>query len=114
MCSIIAVDFDNTLTKESGDPYKCGGEQPNEEMVEYVQYLKEEQNENVIIWTARPWSHAEHIAGLCTMWGVQFNGLMCAKGGADCYLDDKAVTYNEDTDWRSGVEQTIEDPHGVH
>jgi trehalose-6-phosphatase len=101
--SLIAIDFDNTLTEDSGDPYKPGGETPNDKMIEYVRGLKEEQNEDIIIWTARPWSHAQHIAGLLTMWGVPFNGLQMEKGGADVYVDDRAVNHTNDPDWQEGV-----------
>ncbi|UBF22637.1 haloacid dehydrogenase superfamily protein [Halorubrum tailed virus 25] len=101
--SLIAIDFDNTLTADSGDPYKVGDETPNEEMVEYVRWLKEERNEEIVVWTARPWNHAGHIAGLLTMWGVPYNGLKCEKGGADVYVDDKAVNHLTDPDWKEGV-----------
>ena len=112
--SLIAIDFDNTLTEDSGDPYKPGGETPNDEMVEYVRYLKEEQHEDIIIWTARPWCHAQHIAGLCIQWGVQFNGLYCGKGGAEAYVDDKAVNHTNDPDWREGVTRITDEPEGRH
>lgn len=102
--SLIALDFDETLTESSGDPYQIGGETPNQEMVEYARWLKEDQHHSIIIWTARPWSHAAHIAGLCTMWGVPFNGLRCEKGGADAYVDDKAVNHITDDEWRNSVE----------
>lgn len=87
----IAIDFDKTLTEDSGDPYQTGGETPNEKLIEGVRHLKEVEHYDILIWTARPWDHARHIAGLCTQWGVPFNGLMCEKGGADAYVDDKAV-----------------------
>jgi trehalose-6-phosphatase len=112
--SLIAVDFDHTLTEDSGDPYQPGGETPNEEMIEYVQSLKEERNEEIIIWTARPWSHAQHIAGLLTIWGVPYNGIRCEKGGADAYLDDKAVNHVINPEWQDGVESLTERPHGIH
>ncbi|MFC7199571.1 hypothetical protein [Halospeciosus flavus] len=94
--TIIAVDFDETLTRDSGDPYKAGGEQPDEAMVEYVRRLKEDEQYDIVVWTARPWKHAGHIAGLLTMWGVPYNGLKCEKGGAHVYLDDKAVNHTRD------------------
>lgn len=103
MPPIVAVDFDKTLAVESVDPYTMGGEKPNEEMVEYVRYLKEVKHYTIILWTARPWSHAGHIAGLATQWGVPFNGIRCEKGGAEVYLDDKAVN-PADPDWQERVE----------
>jgi len=106
--TLIAVDFDKTLTADSGDPYKAGGEEPDEEMIEYVRYLKEEKNYDIIIWTARPWSQAGHIAGLATQWGVPVNGLMCEKGGAHIYLDDRAVNH-QFNGWEDRIEMLIED-----
>lgn len=94
---VVALDFDRTLTLEhDGDnPYKKGGEEPNPAMVRYAQVLKEDVNATIIVWTARPWSHAGHIAGLLTMWGVPYNAIRCEKGGADVYVDDRAIHTSE-------------------
>jgi|AntRauTorcE11898_2_1112593.scaffolds.fasta_scaffold12653_5 trehalose-6-phosphatase len=100
--TLIAVDFDKTLTSDSGDPYKTGDEQPDEKMVEFVQSLKEDYHYDIIVWTARPWKHAGHIAGLLTMWGVPYNGIKCDKGGAHVYIDDRAVNQNQ-PDWENRV-----------
>lgn len=94
--TLIAIDFDKTLTRESGDPYQAGGEEPDRKMVEFVKGLKEEDKFDIIIWTARPWDQAGHIAGLLTMWGVPYNGIKCEKGGAHVYLDDRAVNHNHE------------------
>lgn len=104
MPPVVAIDFDKTLTLSPEDAYKIGGEEPNPEMIEYVRYLKEEKHFGIILWTARPWSHAGHIAGLATMWGVPFNGIRCEKGGAEVYLDDKAVNPADDG-WQDRVEE---------
>jgi trehalose-6-phosphatase len=103
----IAVDFDHTITDHSGDPYKPGGETPNKEMIEYVRHLKDEKNYTIIIWTARPWSQASHIVGLLTMWEVPYNGVKMEKGGADCYIDDKAVNHLHDSEYPEGVEGLV-------
>jgi len=108
MPPVIAVDFDKTLTSESGDPYQPGGESPDEDMVEYIQFLKEERNYAIVVWTARPWSQASHIAGLLTMWQVPYNGLKCEKGGADVYLDDKALNHADDG-WKLKVDDMVKD-----
>lgn len=100
--TLIAIDFDKTLAKDSPDPYQIGGEEPDEEMVDFVRSLKEKKKYDIIIWTARPWKHASHIAGLLTMWEVPFNGIMCEKGGAHVYVDDRAVNHNL-PDWEDRV-----------
>jgi trehalose-6-phosphatase len=107
----IAIDFDNTLTEESGDPFQVGGETPNGDVIEDVQRLKENEHYTIIIWTARPWSHAQQIAGLCVLWGVPFNGIRCDKGGADAYLDDKSVTY-DGGEWLDEATTKAEAGHG--
>lgn len=111
--SLIAIDFDHTLTEDSGDPYKVGGEIPNQEVVDHVRWLKEEQNEEIVIWTARPWSQAHHIAGLLTMWKVPYNGIKMEKGGADVYLDDKVVNHTTDKDWKERIYR-VADTSEVH
>mgnify|MGYP006297666421 CR=1 FL=1 len=107
MPPIIAVDFDKTLTVDSGDPFQPGGETPNTEMIEYIKEIRETKHYGVVIWTARPWSHASHIAGLLTMWEVPYTGLRCEKGGAEAYLDDKAVNH-ADADWQERLEEMAE------
>ena len=93
----VAVDFDMTLTAGSPNPYQTGGEEPNWEMIERVRALKEKGKHDIIIWTARPWSHASHVAGLLTQWEVPFNGMKMQKGGAHAYIDDKAVNSFSET-----------------
>ena len=109
MPPVIAVDFDHTLTMDSGDPYRKGDEVPNEEMIEYVKHLKEDRHCAIVVWTARPWSHAAHVAGLLTMWGVPHNGLKMEKGGAEAYIDDKAVNHTLSESFYGEVDQLIED-----
>jgi len=105
--TLIAVDFDKTLTEDSGDPYQVGGEKPDREMVSFVQGLKEKKHYDIIIWTARPWEQAGHIASLMTAWGVPYNGIKCAKGGADVYLDDKTVNHHCEN-WESRFDALAE------
>lgn len=105
--TLIAIDFDETLTSDSGDPYQTGGEKPDESMCDYVRYLKERKHYDIVIWTARPWSHASHIAGLLTMWEVPYNGLFCQKGGADCYVDDKVVNHKYVQEYGKRIERVI-------
>lgn len=85
----IAVDFDNTLTREDGGTYFTDEPTlPNEEMIEWVTQQYREGH-TIIIWTARPWDVAQETAGLLTAWGVPWHGLRMEKGSADVYVDDK-------------------------
>jgi len=92
----LLVDFDETLTTGEGPPFwsEDEHEEPNTDMIEWVneQYHK---GHFVIIWTARPWSQAQTVAGYLTKWGVEFYGLRCDKGGADLYVDDNAINVKE-------------------
>lgn len=92
----INVDFDKTLTTGEGPPFwdEDEMEYPDEGMVEWVNSQYHDGNV-IIVWTARPWSQAQNIAGYLTKWGVEFNGIRCDKGGADIYVDDKAVRPDE-------------------
>lgn len=98
----IAVDFDKTLTSEEGGTYFTADPTlPNRDMIEWVneQYIK---GHTIIIWTSRPWSEAGRTAGKLAEWGVRWHGMVCEKGSADLYVDDKAtppdVVINGDVD----------------
>jgi len=89
----IFVDFDKTLTTGEGPPFWADDEEesPNWEIIEWVN----EQYHKGHFWTARPWSQAQNVAGYLTKWGVEYYGLRCDKGGADLYVDDKAINVEE-------------------
>lgn len=105
--AVLAIDFDKTIAQASEDPFQTGGEKPKQDTIDEIKELKENGHHTIVVWTARPWDHARHIAGLCTLWGVPFNGIMCEKGGADAYVDDKAVNQYDD-DWPDQVEAIAE------
>lgn len=92
----ICVDFDKTLTTGEGPPFWSDDEDetPDEEMIEWVN-SKYHEGCAIIVWTARPWSQAQNVAGYLTKWGVEFSGIRCDKGGADVYVDDKAIRPEE-------------------
>lgn len=96
MSDRIFVDFDKTLTTGKGPEYWEEGsyEEPNEEMIEWVNN-KYHQGNFVVVWTARPWSEAGRIASYLTRWGVKYAGIRCNKGGAEIYVDDKAYRPGE-------------------
>ncbi|WP_330633756.1 hypothetical protein [Halocatena halophila] len=88
----IAVDFDKTLSAADGGTYFTDRPTlPNKDMIEWVnrQYRS---GHTIIIWTARPWSEAGQTAAKLTEWGVRWHGMICEKGSADIYVDDKATT----------------------
>jgi hypothetical protein len=92
----INVDFDKTLTTGEGPNYwqEEAMEHPDEDMVQWVND-KYHEGHIIIVWTARPWSQAPEVAAFLTRWGVEFNGIRCDKGGADIYIDDKAINTEE-------------------
>ena len=91
---LLLVDFDKTLTLGEESYFTEGEEQPDREMIEWVnqQYRN---GAHIIIWTARPWSVAGETAGLATKWGLRFHGLRCEKGAGTAYIDDKALRPEE-------------------
>jgi hypothetical protein len=92
----VFVDFDKTITTGEGPPFwsEDSYEEPDEEMVEWV---NEQYNKGnfIVVWTARPWSQAQNVAGYLTTWGVKYYGIRCNKGGADIYVDDKCINVKE-------------------
>jgi hydroxymethylpyrimidine pyrophosphatase-like HAD family hydrolase len=93
----IGVDFDKTLTDSASNEWRPALEQEANKRV--VEEVREEYRNGtrVMIWTARQWSEAAQIAGWLTAHEVPHHGLMCGKGGADRYVDDKAMTPEEFT-----------------
>ncbi len=91
----IAVDFDKTLTKGEDSYITDDAEEPDEEMVEWVNY-QYRQGHTIIVWTARPWEAAQETVARLTEWGVDWHGLRMEKGHADVYVDDKGTTPSEE------------------
>ncbi|ELZ30848.1 hypothetical protein C474_10316 [Halogeometricum pallidum JCM 14848] len=90
----IAVDFDKTLTKGEESYITKRAEEPDEEMVEWVNY-QYRQGHTIIVWTARPWEAAQETVARLTEWGIDWHGLRMEKGHADVYVDDKGSTPSE-------------------
>jgi len=95
--SLIAVDFDNTLTKDNVRYWDDEDPVPDEEVIAAVRELYH-NHAHIVVWTARPWSEANVIEARLTEWGVKHHGVMCEKGSADLYIDDKAVRPDEAVD----------------
>lgn len=93
--TLLAVDFDKTLTDPDQDEWAPAYQQePNPAVIEAVReaYIS---GVHVVIWTARQWDEASGVAGWLTAHDVPFHGLRCGKGGADAYVDDKAILPEE-------------------
>lgn len=85
----IAVDFDHTISL-TDDEYSTGNERPNEPVIEWMweQYY---EGHTLLVWTARPWKDAPFLVSRLEEWEVPWHGIKCNKGGADVYVDDKAL-----------------------
>lgn len=91
----VAVDFDKTISDPEGGSYFTEEDElPNDPVIDYINDLYI-SGYTIIIWTARPWSEAQHTAALLTEWGVRYHGLRCEKGSADRYIDDKSYRPEE-------------------
>lgn len=84
------IDFDNTLT--TGEYTDVPG--MNLEMVLKVRRLYIEGN-IIIIWSARLWEYAPKLASWLIFHEVPYHGIILGKGGADYYIDDKAINSND-------------------
>lgn len=92
---LVGVDFDKTLTEPEQDEWRPAFEQdPRQDVIEAVEEAYK-NGKKVIIWTARQWTEAPQVAGWLTAHEVPHHGLKCEKGGADLYVDDKAITPEE-------------------
>lgn len=87
---VINVDFDGTLTEGNRHEWDAEREEPMESTVQWVRD-KYYDGYVIIIWTARPWSEAQHIASWLTEHGVPYHGIKCEKGATDMYVDDKMI-----------------------
>lgn len=83
------IDVDGTLTDNKS--YHDEEPEPREEVVNVVRKLYEAGN-IIIIHTARRWEHAHLLVSWLFKHCVPFHGIYCAKGGSDCYVDDKSVS----------------------
>jgi hypothetical protein len=90
----IAIDFDDTLSEGEENHYTELPEDPDEEVVHWVNEQYREGH-TIIVWTARPWDTAAETVARLTEWGVHWHGLRMEKGYADVYVDDKGTTPTE-------------------
>lgn len=84
------IDFDGTLTTGEYAEWPWS----NLEMILKVKKLYLEGN-IIIIWSARLWEYAPNLASWLIHYGVPFHGIILGKGGADYYIDDKAINSND-------------------
>ena len=84
---VINWDIDGTLT--NGEPFWKEEPTPNATNIEKVRELYREGN-IIIIHTARQWELATETVAWLIKHRVPFHGIFMAKGGSDCYVDDKA------------------------
>lgn len=82
------IDLDGTLTYN--EPWWSETPKCNPVMKKYVRELVHDGHV-VIIWTARGWEHASKTVGWLIANEILFHGIRMDKGGADYYIDDKAI-----------------------
>lgn len=101
MSETIAVDFDQTLTRNVNyDPYPALGEElPNMEMVRWVN--EQTEYNDIVIHTARSEDLREDTQEWLDNHGVQYDKIVMDKFQADIYVDDKAIRPDEAVDART-------------
>ena len=84
------IDFDGTLTigGYTNDPT------PNLDIIKTVKD-KYFNGHIIIIWTARWWDFSNLLVSWLIKHNVPFHGVMMGKGGADVYIDDKALSFED-------------------
>ena len=90
---LVMVDVDGTLTKGEKRYWEEEPE-PDEEVIEKVRSLYKQGN-HIVIWTARSWDAARETVAWLEKHNVWYHGIRMAKGGADLYIDDKAVNVDD-------------------
>jgi trehalose-6-phosphatase len=86
---VYCFDLDGVLC--DGLPFWEGEPSPKQETIDKLRKLYEDGN-IIIIWTARQWEYAPVTVGWLVAHCVPFHGIQMAKGGADYYIDDKAIS----------------------
>jgi uncharacterized HAD superfamily protein len=86
------IDIDGTLT--NGEKYWEQEPTVNKAMKEYVIDLYAKGNV-LIMWTARQWSSASITVAWLIKNEIPFHGIHMNRGGADFYIDDKAINATE-------------------
>ena len=91
---IVMVDLDGTLCKgECWTPYECMRAKPIQENIDKVNRLSE--GNLVVIWTAR----SDGLMTETFRWlkenGVKFDAVSNEKPGANYYVDDKSVEFDD-------------------
>lgn len=95
MSKTIAIDFDQTLTRDMNyDPYPALGEElPDLEMIRWVN--EQYEYNDVVIHTARDESLRQDTKEWLEHNDVKYDKLVMDKLQADVYIDDKAVRPDE-------------------
>ena len=98
----IAVDIDDTLTEGDARWWEDGAidATPNEDALEEVQRLYAEGH-TIMLWTARPnYANGMDICARTEMWlaenDVPYHTLTMDKLSADVYIDDKAMSADDE------------------
>lgn len=82
------IDYDGTLT--TGEYTVDPG--PNQPVIDRVRDFYS-SGHIIIVWTARWWEYAPDLVSWLIKHRVPYHGIMMGKGGSDCYVDDKAVSW---------------------
>ena len=90
----MGIDFDNTITDNSGFP-NYTPTIPLSGAIESLNRLSEE-GYKIIIYTARPWSDYHNIEKYCDKYGIPVRRIICGKPLFNCVIDDKNIEFSGD------------------
>lgn len=99
----IIIDLDGTICTEERQFSRCLAK-PKEGAVEAVNGLYD-AGHIIIIYTARTWAEYEMTVNWLKENGVKYNQLFMGKPVGDVWIDDRAITCNDN--WKEIAEQLL-------
>lgn len=88
----IIIDLDGTVCTEEKTFSRCLAK-PNKNAIESINELYDDGN-IIIIYTARTWMEYEMTTDWLLKYGIKYHQLMMGKPIGDIWIDDRALTYN--------------------
>ncbi len=89
----IIIDLDGTICQEMRTYSRCLAE-PKPNAIESINRLYDAGN-TIIIYSARTWMEWEMTTAWLKAHGVKYHQLMMGKPVGDVWIDDRAITLND-------------------
>jgi uncharacterized HAD superfamily protein len=100
----IIIDMDGTICSEEKTYSRCLAK-PKENAIESINSLYD-KGHIIIIYTARTWMEFEMTAAWLKNNNLKYHQLMMGKPIGDIWIDDRAITFNNN--WDSVIKTLLE------